>query len=86
MSHKWVRDLRSNAYRELYHLSHLADYSASKAALVNLNESLRYELDKLYVSHLAEWILTSTSDGFSQVQDARNPGELKRFSRGSRLG
>lgn len=28
-----------------------ADYNASKAALINLNESLRYELDHLYVSN-----------------------------------
>ena len=27
----------------------MADYSASKAALFSLNESLRYELDKQYV-------------------------------------
>lgn len=26
----------------------VADYSASKAALINLHESLRYELDKRY--------------------------------------
>lgn len=28
----------------------LADYNASKAALINLHESLRYELDKRYAA------------------------------------
>lgn len=30
-------------------LTLLADYSASKAALLNMHESLRYELDNRYV-------------------------------------
>lgn len=44
----WYLNSRSGLNADV--LSHLADYSASKAALVNLNESLRYELDKLCAS------------------------------------
>lgn len=40
----------SHGFSIVYHSLHYsADYSASKAALVNLHESLRYELDKRYV-------------------------------------
>lgn len=54
-----------------YHPSHLADYCASKAALVNLNESLRYELDKLYVSSLARRIPTSDDSHRYKTPDIR---------------
>lgn len=35
--------------RLVAHRTIIADYAASKAALINLHESLRYELDKRYV-------------------------------------
>jgi short-subunit dehydrogenase len=41
----------------------IADYNASKAAVISLHESLRYELDKRYVhrSQIIERHLTSAS-------------------------
>jgi hypothetical protein len=37
----------------------LADYSASKAALISLHESLRYELDNRYLSHPLHGVMST---------------------------
>lgn len=42
-------------------LTLLADYSASKAALLNMHESLRYELDNRYVQPSIGWRLSTFS-------------------------
>jgi len=62
-------------------VARLADYSASKAALITLHESLRYELDKIY--HAPKVRTTLVLPGhvatrlFGQVSFAANP--LVRF-------
>jgi short-subunit dehydrogenase len=52
----------------------LSDYCASKGALLNLHESLRYELNKRYVILLLVSILPTISL-FSQLQRTESPDQ-----------